>query len=86
MADKSLASPYAFFDEALALRKPILVQLRSGHLVAGILKAYDRHLNLIFSEATETWEENSIEYTQEKKNFMLRGDNVIMVVSDKVET
>lgn len=82
MSSEILASPYAFFDEALALRKPILVQLRSGHLVTGILKAYDRHLNLIFSEATETWEENNIEYTEERKNFMLRGDTVIMAVSN----
>lgn len=82
MSDDAQASPYAFFDEVLALRKPVLVQLRSGHFIAGVLKAYDRHLNLVFSEATETWEENGIEYKEDKKSFMLRGDNVIMVVSN----
>ena len=82
MSNKISDSPYAFFDEVLALRKPVLVQLRSGRFITGVLKAYDRHLNLVFSEATETWEENGIEYTEERKNFMLRGDNVIVVVSN----
>lgn len=79
MASKASPSPFAFFDEALALSKPVLVRLRSGHTVAGVLKAYDRHLNLVFSDAVEVWEENGIEFREKRGSFMVRGDNVEVV-------
>lgn len=83
---QSTSNPYEFFEEALHASEPIIVHLQNGRRVIGILRAYDRHLNLVFATAREAWEECGVEFTKERQGFMLRGDTVLFVTKASRKT
>jgi len=58
-----------------ALGQKVLVKLKGGRKVRGVLKSFDAHLNLIIVNAEE------IEESTAKKmgTLVVRGDNVVMI-------
>jgi len=60
-----------------SLRNTVLVRLRSGKMLRGILQGYDQHMNLVLERAEEIVEGN----TPQKPlgTIVVRGDNIVMV-------
>ncbi len=59
-----------------ALGGLVLVKLKGGRSIRGILKSFDQHLNLVLEEAEEIVE------GQEPKKLgilIIRGDNVVLI-------
>ena len=54
----------------------VLVRLRGGKLLRGILQGYDQHMNLVLEEAEEISNENS---SKRLGTIVIRGDNVMMI-------
>ena len=61
--------------------KRVLIKLKRGTEISGILQAMDLHLNM--------WIENAEQVTDEKKTklgtVLVRGDNIIYVSPEKAE-
>ncbi len=57
----------------------VLVQLKGGRLIKGILDAYDNHLNVLLRQAQEI-EGNRV---RELGTVLVRGDNVIVISPGK---
>ncbi|RLE50211.1 MAG: RNA-binding protein [Candidatus Methanomethylicota archaeon] len=59
----------------------VLVKLKGGRSIRGILKSFDQHLNLVLEEAEEI-----IEGEEPKKlgTLIIRGDNVILISPTEV--
>ena len=61
--------------------KRVLIKLKRGTEISGILQAMDLHLNM--------WIENAEQVTDEKKTklgtVLVRGDNIIYVSPEKTE-
>jgi len=55
----------------------VLVRLRNGKILRGILQGYDQHMNLILEQAEELNDENSS--SKQLGTIVVRGDNIIMV-------
>ncbi|RLE67144.1 MAG: RNA-binding protein [Thermoprotei archaeon] len=53
----------------------VLVKLKGGREIRGILKSFDQHLNLVLDEA----EEIKATWTRKLGLIIVRGDNVILV-------
>jgi len=60
-----------------SLGNTVLVRLRSGRILRGILQGYDQHMNLVLEQAEELNADNSIQ--RRLGVIVVRGDNVIMV-------
>ncbi|RLG09989.1 MAG: RNA-binding protein [Thaumarchaeota archaeon] len=60
-----------------SLGNTVLVRLRSGRILRGILQGYDQHMNLVLEQAEELSSDNSIQ--RRLGVIVVRGDNVIMV-------
>lgn len=58
-----------------SLGKSIIVKLRGGAKIRGILDGYDLHLNLVLSDA----EELKGNETTKLGLIVIRGDNVILI-------
>jgi len=54
----------------------VLVRLRGGKLLRGILQGYDQHMNLVLEEAEEILNENP---SKRLGTIVIRGDNVMMI-------
>ena len=60
-----------------SLGNTVLVRLRSGRILRGILQGYDQHMNLVLEQAEELNADNSIQ--RRLGVIVVRGDNGIMV-------
>lgn len=60
-----------------SLGNRVLVRLRSGKILRGILQGYDQHMNLVLEQAEEISEENTAQ--KQLGIIVVRGDNIIMV-------
>lgn len=58
-----------------SLGKNVLIRLRGGGGIRGVLTGYDIHLNLVLSDAMELKGEEAVKLGQ----IIVRGDNVILV-------
>ncbi len=65
----------------------ILVSLKNGVFVRGILRAYDNHLNLILDNAEEIYStpDGGTKQSRIGKRILIRGDNVIAISTPKIE-
>lgn len=66
--------PLDILDQVLN-REPVLVSLKSGREIRGVLQGYDVHMNLVLDRAEE-------EIDGEMKQvgpIIIRGDNVIYI-------
>jgi len=58
-----------------SLNKQVLVKLKGGRELRGILKSFDQHLNLLLEEVEEVKEGRS----RRLGTVLIRGDNVILI-------
>jgi len=58
-----------------ALGKKVLVRLRGGNGIRGVLMGFDAHMNLVLHEAEEIQGETS----KKLGDIVVRGDNIILV-------
>lgn len=54
----------------------VLVKLKGGREIRGILKSYDQHLNLVLESAEEMRANGK---TRKLGTIIIRGDNVILI-------
>ena len=54
----------------------LLVRLKGGREIRGILKSFDQHLNLVLDEAEEMRRDNKV---RKLGLIIIRGDNVVLV-------
>lgn len=57
------------------IEKSVLVKLKGGRKIRGILKSYDEHLNLVLENAEEVGGNRTRQYG----TIILRGDNVVLI-------
>ncbi len=60
--------------------KKVILELKNGKQIIGILKAFDIHINLVVEEAEEY--ENG-ELKRKIGNTFIRGDTIILVSSSE---
>ncbi|BAJ50956.1 small nuclear ribonucleoprotein [Candidatus Caldarchaeum subterraneum] len=54
----------------------VLVRLRNGKVLRGLLKGYDQHMNIVLEDTDELIDEN----TQNKLGtIVVRGDSIVMI-------
>ncbi len=58
-----------------SLNKSVIVKIKGGKLIRGLLVGFDEHLNLVLKNA----EFIHGEATEQMGNVVLRGDNVILI-------
>ncbi|MBN1165957.1 MAG: RNA-binding protein [Methanospirillaceae archaeon] len=66
--------PLDILDQVLN-REPVLVSLKGGREIRGVLQGYDVHMNLVLDKAEE--EINGV--MQGIGTLIIRGDNVIYI-------
>ncbi|PUA31584.1 MAG: RNA-binding protein [Candidatus Terraquivivens tikiterensis] len=59
-----------------SLGEKVLVKLRNGKLIRGLLQGYDQHLNLVLENAEEVLDQNN---SNQIGTIVVRGDNIIMI-------
>ncbi len=53
----------------------VLIHLKGGRMLKGVLEAYDNHLNVVLKQAQEI----DGERVRELGTILVRGDNVIVI-------
>jgi len=66
--------PLEILDKALN-QKPVIVSLKGGRELRGILQGYDVHMNLVLDNA----EEEIDGVTERRGTLIVRGDNVLYI-------
>ena len=66
--------PMDILDQVLN-RQPVLVSLKGGREIRGVLQGYDVHMNLVLDKA----EEGISGQTTSIGTLIIRGDNVIYI-------
>ncbi|MFW6110522.1 MAG: LSM domain-containing protein [Thermoproteota archaeon] len=56
--------------------KKVIVRLRGGRSLRGVLKGFDQHLNLVLDETENT---TNVENVKKMGLIIVRGDNVVIV-------
>ncbi len=59
-----------------SIGKTVLIKLRGGRTLRGILEGYDQHVNLVLKDAEVVNDPMNVESIG---TIVLRGDNVIMI-------
>ncbi|HOI58819.1 MAG: RNA-binding protein [Methanoculleus sp.] len=66
--------PLDILDQVLN-RQPVIISLKGGREIRGILQGYDVHMNLVLDKAEE-----EVDGTAQKLGTLIvRGDNVIYI-------
>lgn len=92
--DEFTRGPFSILSNSLLNHSPVLISLRSGHKLLGMVKAFDRHCNIVMCDVTEVWTERGRRGRGAKKSraankerfiskLFIRGDSVILVVAGK---
>ncbi|WP_333582758.1 LSM domain-containing protein [Methanoculleus bourgensis] len=66
--------PLDILDQVLN-RQPVIISLKGGREIRGILQGYDVHMNLVLDKA----EEEMDGAVQKLGTLIVRGDNVIYI-------
>jgi len=56
--------------------KVVLIKLKGGKVIRGLLDGFDQHMNLLLENAEEIADDSS---TSSLGKIILRGDNVIII-------
>jgi small nuclear ribonucleoprotein len=59
-----------------SLGKTVLLRLRGGKSIRGLLRGFDQHLNLVLEKAEDVTDKDN---TEELGLIIVRGDNVVMI-------
>ncbi len=70
---KCLATLGATLQDSIGKR--VLVKLRDGYEIRGILKSFDQHVNLLLEDAEEVIDNNVLK----RGTMVVRGENVLFV-------
>ena len=65
--------PFDTLNESIG--STVILRLKEGNEVRGILKAFDVHMNLVLDDAEEVSDSN----TKRFGTIIVRGDNIIFV-------
>jgi small nuclear ribonucleoprotein len=60
-------------DESVG--KIVLIKLKGGKIIRGILQGFDQHMNLVLKESEEIFEDKS----NSIGTIVVRGDNVVII-------
>lgn len=60
-----------------ARNKKVIVELKNGRQYAGVLKAFDIHINTVLDDAEERDSEGKT--TRKLGNLFIRGDTIIII-------
>jgi small nuclear ribonucleoprotein len=66
--------PLDILDQVLN-RQPVIISLKGGREIRGVLQGYDVHMNLVLDKA----EEETGGTTSKLGTLIVRGDNVIYI-------
>ncbi|HOW05698.1 LSM domain-containing protein [Methanospirillum hungatei] len=66
--------PMDILDQVLN-RQPVLISLKGGREIKGVLQGYDVHMNLVLDKAEEIVQGQA----QSIGTLIIRGDNVIYI-------
>ncbi|MDV2481211.1 RNA-binding protein [Methanoculleus sp. Wushi-C6] len=66
--------PLDILDQVLN-RQPVIISLKGGREIRGILQGYDVHMNLVLDKAEEEMDGT----VQRLGTLIVRGDNVIYI-------
>jgi small nuclear ribonucleoprotein len=58
------------------LHKRVLVEMKGGHSVRGVLDGFDQHLNLVLSAVEDVYHD---EVTSRAGVTLLRGDSIVYI-------
>ncbi|MGD8565589.1 MAG: LSm family protein [Candidatus Bathyarchaeota archaeon] len=58
------------------LGKKVIVRLKGGRSLRGVLKGFDQHLNLVLEETENT---TDVEDVKKLGLIIVRGDNVVII-------
>lgn len=88
---KEIEGPLSLLHRSMVKIAPIVVSLRNNRKVIGNVVAYDRHYNLLMSNAKEVGvvgnknrgkkKREGREFSRELGNMFIRGDGVILVAN-----
>ena len=67
-------SPLEILDQVLN-RQPVIISLKGGREIRGVLQGYDVHMNLVLDKAEEEGENGTVQLG----TLIVRGDNVIYI-------
>jgi small nuclear ribonucleoprotein len=62
--------------------KRVLIKLKGGRVIRGLLEGYDQHMNLLLEESEEIKEDGA---TEPLGVIILRGDNVVLISPPPLE-
>lgn len=63
-----------------SIGKPVLVKLRGGRMIRGILLGFDQHMNLLLQNAAFVKKSDSGDVNQEDlSTIIIRGDNIVAI-------
>ncbi len=60
-------------DESVG--KTVLIKLKGGKIIRGVLEGFDQHMNLVLKESEEIVEDG----TNNIGTIVVRGDNVVLI-------
>jgi|TARA_B100001971_G_C18216778_1_gene554409 small nuclear ribonucleoprotein len=55
--------------------KRVLIKLKGGKIIRGVMQGFDQHMNILLEESEEVNEEGS----QKLGTIVLRGDNIVLI-------
>lgn len=55
--------------------KIVLIKLKGGKIIRGVLQGFDQHMNILLEESEEVNEDG----TNNLGTIVLRGDNVVLI-------
>lgn len=59
-----------------SIGKTVLIKLKGGQVIRGVLQGFDQHMNLVLDSSESILEEGK---TERLGTIIVRGDNVVMV-------
>ncbi|KAJ1608902.1 small nuclear ribonucleoprotein [Cryptosporidium canis] len=88
--DNPSEGPLSLLTECVKTNTQILVNCRNNRKILGRVKAFDRHCNLLLTDAREIWTESvksdkkgSTKYVNKDRfisKLFVRGDSVILIL------
>nr|UXY86716.1 small nuclear ribonucleoprotein SM D2 [Cryptomonas paramecium] len=77
-------SPFFLLVQAVTSNRPVIVFIRNNKKLVGYIRAFDKHVNLIFENVRELWTtcaKETISYHERYiAKMILRGDSIVLLL------